>query len=43
MVSDIQHWERVMGKKLNESDPQNKLTTLPSVYNVMEMAARPKN
>lgn len=43
MVSDIQHWERVTGKKLNESDPQNRLTTLPSVYNVMAMAARPKN
>ena len=42
MVSDIKHWERVTGKKLNESDPQNRLTTLPSVYNVMAMAARPK-
>ncbi|HEX73858.1 MAG TPA: hypothetical protein G4N93_01745 [Dehalococcoidia bacterium] len=42
MVFDIQHWEKVTGAKLNESDPQKRLTTLPSVYNVMAMAARPK-
>jgi hypothetical protein len=42
MVSDIQHWEKVIGEKLNEMDPQKKLTTLPSAYNVMAMAARPE-
>lgn len=41
MVFDIQHWEKVTGEKLNERDLQKKLTTLPSVYNVMAMAARP--
>ena len=42
MVFEIQHWEKVTGEKLNEMDPQKRLTTLPSVYNVMAMAARPK-
>jgi len=42
IVSDIQHWEEVTGEKLNEMDASGKLTTLPSVYNVMAMAARPK-
>ena len=41
MVFDIQHWEEVTGEKLNERDPQKRLTTLPSVYNVMAMSARP--
>jgi hypothetical protein len=41
MVFDIQHWEKVTGQKLNEMDYSTKLTTLPSVYNVMAMAARP--
>ena len=41
MVFDIKHWEKETGEKLNESDPQKRLTTLPSVYNVMAMAARP--
>ena len=41
MVFEIQHWEKVTGEKLNEMDPKKKLTTLPSVYNVMAMAARP--
>ena len=41
MVFDIQHWEKVTGQKLNEMDYSKKLTTLPSVYNVMAMAARP--
>lgn len=41
MVFDIKHWEKETGEKLNERDPQKKLTTLPSVYNVMAMAARP--
>ena len=42
MVFDIQRWESVTGKKLNEVDYSRRLTTLPSVYNVMAMAARPK-
>jgi hypothetical protein len=42
MVSDIQQWEGITGKRLNELDDKNRLTTLPSVYNVMAMAARPK-
>jgi len=41
MVFDIQHWEKDTGQKLNEIDYSKKLTTLPSVYNVMAMAARP--
>ena len=41
MVFEIQHWEKETGEKLNERDPQKRLTTLPSVYNVMAMAARP--
>ncbi|MFA5375522.1 MAG: hypothetical protein WC455_07195 [Dehalococcoidia bacterium] len=45
MVSDIKKWEKITGKRLNELDPSKpkKLTTLPSVYNVMAMAARPKD
>ncbi len=42
MISDIEHWENITGKKLNEMDYSKRLTTLPSVYNVMAMAARPK-
>lgn len=42
MVFDIQRWEKVIGGKLNERDPQKRLTTLPSIYNVMAMAARPQ-
>ena len=42
MVSDIQKWEEITGRRLNELDPAKRLTTLPSVYNVMAMAARPK-
>jgi hypothetical protein len=41
MVSEIKHWEKTTGKKLNEMDLSKRLTTLPSVYNVMAMAARP--
>ena len=43
MTFDIQHWEKATGKKLNELDYSKKLTTLPSVYNVMAMAARPND
>jgi len=42
MTSDIQLWENVTQKKLNELDSSRRLTTLPSVYNVMAMDARPK-
>jgi hypothetical protein len=42
MVLDIQRWEKVTERKLNEMDQQNRLATLPSIYNVMAMAARPK-
>ena len=41
MASEIQRWESRTGKKLNEMDHSRKLTTLPSIYNVMAMAARP--
>lgn len=40
MVCDIQHWEKDTAKKLNEIDHTGRLTTLPSVYNVMAMNAR---
>jgi len=42
MISDILRWEKVTGKKLNEMDKENKLTTLPSIYNVRAMFARPQ-
>lgn len=41
MVSEIQNWETATGTRLNDMDPLRRLTTLPSVYNVMAMAARP--
>jgi len=41
MAFDIQRWESATGEKLNEMDYSRRLTTLPSVYNVMAMAARP--
>lgn len=42
MVFDIQRWEQATGRRLNEMDIKKRLTTLPSVYNVMAMDARPK-
>jgi hypothetical protein len=33
MVFDIQRWESVTGRRLNDLDSSKKLTTLPSVYN----------
>jgi len=42
MASDIRQWENLTGEKLNEIDPSGRLSTLPAVYNVMAMAARPK-
>ncbi len=41
MVFDIQEWERITKRQLNELDRSGRLTTLPSVYNVMAMKARP--
>jgi len=42
MVCDIQKWEAMTGRQLNDLDCTGRLTTLPSVYNVMAMLARPK-
>lgn len=41
MVSDIQKWEGITRMHLNDLDQSKRLTTLPSVYNVMAMRARP--
>jgi len=41
MVFDIQKWEGITGSQLNDLDHSKRLTTLPSVYNVMAMHARP--
>jgi len=41
MISEIKDWETATGARLNDLDPLGRLTTLPSVYNVMAMAARP--
>ena len=43
MVYDIQKWEKETQKKFNELDSSKRLTTLPSVYNVMAMDAKPKS
>ena len=42
MTTEIQHWEDATGERLNEMDNYGRLTTLPSVYNVMAMEARTK-
>lgn len=42
MISDIQNWEADTGYLFNDLDQSKRLTTLPSVYNVMAMDARPK-
>ena len=41
MVADIQRWESSTGQLLNQLDKSRRLTTLPAVYNVMAMSARP--
>jgi len=41
MASDIQMWEMATGIEFNTLDQSNQLTTLPSVYNVIAMGARP--
>ncbi|MDD5702228.1 MAG: hypothetical protein PHU23_09295 [Dehalococcoidales bacterium] len=40
MIAEVEVWEKLTGEKLNEMCDSNALTTLPSVYNVMAMAAR---
>jgi hypothetical protein len=42
MAFEIQKWEQSNGMKLNELYPEQRLSTLPSSYNVMAMAARPR-
>lgn len=41
MAFDIQEWEKLTKENLNEMDLSKRLTTLPSVYNVIAMDARP--
>ena len=41
MAIDIQKWENITGHRFNEMDPERMLTTLPSVYIVIAMDARP--
>lgn len=40
MAEEITEWERRTGKRLDSCDPQP-LTTLPAIYNVMAMKAKP--
>ncbi len=42
MTVDIEQWEHITQHKLNEVDRFRKITTLPSVYNVMTMDAKSK-
>lgn len=42
MVSEVQKWEKQTKIRFNELDPSGQLTTLPSIYNVMAMDARPQ-
>jgi len=42
MANEIQEWENTTQQRLNEMDHSRMLTTLPSVYNVIEMDAKPK-
>lgn len=41
MTKEIELWEKDTGENLDLIDQQQRLTTLPSVYNVMAMKARP--
>lgn len=43
MVGDIVKWEGITGSQLNTLDESKRLTTLPAVYNVMAMYARPRS
>jgi len=42
MVADIQEWEVLQGVQLPALDDSKHLTTLPAVYNVLAMEARPR-
>jgi hypothetical protein len=42
MSNEIELWERDTGEQLDSIDTEYGLTTLPAVYNVMAMGARPK-
>lgn len=41
MATDIEFWEKETSEKLDLIGATNKLSTLPAVYNVMAMSARP--
>jgi len=41
MAQDIHRWEANTNLHLNSLDPTGRLSTLPAVYNVVAMAARP--
>ena len=41
MAEEIARWEKATGTNLDECDP-NETLTLPAVYSVMAMKARPK-
>jgi len=41
MFDEIERWEKETGERFDLIDKQQRLTTLPSVYNVMAMDARP--
>jgi hypothetical protein len=43
MAQDIHKWESATGERLNLMDPSGRLSTLPAVYNIVAMAARPDN
>ena len=40
MAIDIQNWEQAAGIELNTLDRSKRLTTLPSIYNVVAMSSR---
>lgn len=42
MHDEIVSWEASTGKRLDRCDPAHPVTTLPVVYNVMSMEARPR-
>lgn len=43
MADDITRWEQATGMQFDLLDKSRQLTTLPAVYNVIAMAARPEN
>ncbi len=40
MLTEIKEWEKASNRKLDEQD-KDSMTTLPAIYNVLAMAARP--